>query len=347
MRTDPNPATPGTAAPISPSARRGGAASALVGAGLVLLTALVGCGTAAAGPPATQSPGSSTMQPGGPAQQPVATGETDWAGVAQALGRSGTLTDTVYRVALPRSDLAVTTQGVAIKPGLSLGGYAAFTRYPDTAMMMGDLVVTEAELPAFTDALQANGIAQTAQHKHLLEQSPSVWWTHVYAMGDPVQIARGLAAALAVTATPPAAAPAPAGGGLPPDFNAAAVAAALGRTGTADGGIYKVTVPRNQTVTEDAHVLPAGLGLTTSVNFQPMGGGKAATNGDIAMTSEEIQNVIAALRRGGIQVVTLHNHGVGEQPRLFYLHFWGVNDAVALAGALRPALEATNLKPAG
>src|SRR5918911_3784403 len=113
------------------------------------------------GQPANQQPA---------AQQPVATNEADWSGVAQALGRPGKLTDTVYRVALPRSDLNVVSQDVSIKPGLSLGGYAAFTRYPDATMLMGDLVVTEAELPRITDALLANRIDLTGVHKHLLDQ---------------------------------------------------------------------------------------------------------------------------------------------------------------------------------
>jgi hypothetical protein len=75
---------------------------------------------------------------------------------------------------LVRSDLQVVTVGVAIKPGLSLGGYVAFAKYDDATMVMGDLVVTEAELPKVTDALQSHGIEQTALHKHLLEQSPQV-----------------------------------------------------------------------------------------------------------------------------------------------------------------------------
>ncbi|TVT17186.1 DUF1259 domain-containing protein, partial [Amycolatopsis rhizosphaerae] len=115
-------------------------------------------------------------------QAPVATTEADWKGVADALGRTGKLdTNSVYRIPLTRSDLTVITDGVTIKPGLSLGGYATFTRYADTTLTMGDLVVTEAELPKVTDALQAHGIQQTALHKHLLEQTPPVWWTHFHA----------------------------------------------------------------------------------------------------------------------------------------------------------------------
>jgi hypothetical protein len=232
---------------------------------------------------------------------------------------------------------------VAIKPGLSLGGYAAFTRYSETTMLMGDLVVTEAELPKLTDALQAVGIEQTALHKHLLAQDPPIWWTHIHAMGGPTQLAQGLATALKTTATPipsPPAVTQPA-----PDLDTAGIDTALGRKGAAEGGIYKFSIARADAIVDEGHILPAGLGLTTGVNFQPLGGGKAAINGDIAMTAPEIQKVIAALRAGGVQVVAIHNHGLTETPRLFYLHFWAVNDAVTLARTMRKALDATHLTP--
>jgi hypothetical protein len=244
-------------------------------------------------------------------------------------------------VALPRKDLTVTSQGVTIAPGFALGGYAAFARYDDGTMVMGDLVVTEDELPKVTDALQAAGMEQTAVHKHLLEQTPAIWWTHIHGMGDPATLARGIKAALDATgipaATPPPANPPPV------DLDAAAIDNALGRTGTNDGGIYKFTVAREDTVVADQHELPAGLGLTTAVNFQPLGGNQAAVNGDFVMTAPEIQSVIQALRRGGIAIVELHNHSLDEQPRLFYMHFWATGDATALAQGLRPALDATNL----
>jgi hypothetical protein len=89
--------------------------------------------------------------------------------------------------------------------------------------------------------------------------------------------------------------------------------------------------------------------MTTGINFQPVGAGPAAFNGDMVMTAPEVQNVIGALRKGGIAIVEVHNHSLTDTPRLFYLHFWAVQDGVPLAKALRPALDATNtnLQPAG
>jgi hypothetical protein len=282
------------------------------------------------------------------ARKPITTSDADWKPVADALGRTGKLGDnnTAYRITLTRNDLQVTSYGVAIKPGLSLGGYAAFARYDNNeTMLMGDLVVTEAELPKVTDALQSHGIAQTALHKHLQEQSPPVWWTHIQGMGDAAQLAQGLRAALDATSIGPAAAP-PAQ--QPPvDIDVAGVQQALGRKGTQDSGLLKYSVPRKDVIVEDGFVLPASsFNMSTVINFQPVGDGKAAINGDFILTDPEVQKVIQALRAGNIQIVELHNHGLTEQPRLFFLHFWAVDDAVTLAKALRPALDATNLQPA-
>lgn len=279
--------------------------------------------------------------------QPVQTGAADWQPVADALGRPGKLSDnTVYRVSFPRSDTAVVSQGVRIEPALALGSYAAFTRYPDgSALMMGDLVVTEEELPRVTSALQANGIEQTAIHKHLLQTSPPIWWTHIHAHGNAADIARGVRAALDQTATPPATGTSNA---QPPalDLDTAGIDQALGRQGTAEGGVYKISVPRADTITDAGMVTPPGMGVTTALNFQPTGGGRAAINGDFAMTGNEVQQVIQALRAGGITVVSLHNHAITDDPHVYFTHFWANDDAVTLARALRTALDATNAKPA-
>ncbi|WP_210407126.1 DUF1259 domain-containing protein [Prauserella flavalba] len=285
----------------------------------LLLVALAACGTptSAAGPGADTDSDTTHGR-----HQPIPTTEADWKPVTDALGRTGKFGDgnTVYRIPLPRNDLRVTSGGVAIKPGLSLGGYAAFAKYHDGVMLMGDLVVTEAELPKVTDALQAHGIEQTALHKHLLQQDPPIWWTHIHAMGDnPAALAQGVKAALDATAIPPAAAPP---GQQPPvDLDTAGIDKVLGRKGTADGGLYKFTVARKETITDDGHVLPPTFGVTTGINFQPVGGGKAAINGDFVMTAPEVQQVIQALRKGGISLVEVHNHSFTEQPRLFYAHF--------------------------
>ncbi|RDH13814.1 LppY/LpqO family protein, partial [Tsukamurella pulmonis] len=192
--------------------------------------------------------------------------------------------------------------------------------------------------------MHAHGIEQSAIHKHLLEHSPQVWWTHIHAMGDPVQLATALKAVLDVTGIP---VPKPPPAAQPPvDLDTAAVNGALGRTGTADGGLLKFTVARREQITDDGHVLPPTFGASSAINFQPVGGGRAAINGDFTLIGSEVNTVISRLRAGNINVVELHNHSLTDDPRLFYLHFWAVDEAPTLARTLRTALDATNSAPA-
>lgn len=158
------------------------------------------------------------------------TSDADWKPVADILGRTGKLNDgSVYKIGFARSDLSVQTKGVTVAPALSLGSWVAFARTPDgQTMLMGDLVVTEDELASVTDAVQAGGLQQTALHKHLLEQSPPIWWTHIAGHGDAADLARAVRSALDATDTPP---PASATSGQTSlDLDTAAIDEALGRS---------------------------------------------------------------------------------------------------------------------
>ncbi|MFB7531564.1 DUF1259 domain-containing protein [Streptomyces sp. NPDC056178] len=279
--------------------------------------------------------------------EPVRTDLADWAGVAQALGRSGNmLRGTTYHTGFPRRDLHVVSKGVLVTPGLALGTHVAFVRYADgSTMLMGDVVVTEKELQRVTDAWQAHGIEQTALHKHLLAQIPDLWWTHVHAHGhDAVALARGLRAGFDRTGTPPAVPPGPV---TTVDLDVAGMEAALGNKGSVEDGLYKILFVRRETIADGHLILPPGLGSSSAFNFQPLGGGRAALSGDCAMLADEVPHVLKALRRGGIELVELHNHHLAEEPRLFFTHFWAVGDGVELARALRPAVDATDVVPSG
>jgi hypothetical protein len=128
---------------------------------------------------------------------------TKWGAVDQALGREGAMQPGgVYKFTMPRRDLQVTSGGVRIKPGLALGSWLAFRPKENGTVAMGDLVLTGKEYNRVIARLQQGGIGQTAVHKHLLDESPTIWWTHIHAEGDPVKIALTVKAALALTGTP-------------------------------------------------------------------------------------------------------------------------------------------------
>src|SRR5215211_6855248 len=122
----------------------------------------------------------------------------DWDVVAQALGKPGQLMPgDVYRVGMPRTDLNVTVEGVTVKPGFALGSYAAFKQMGDEAMVMGDLVLLDEEVPEVMSGLFNGGMQVTAVHNHLNQVSPHVLYMHYAGHGDAVQLATALHQALA------------------------------------------------------------------------------------------------------------------------------------------------------
>ncbi|MGH1574263.1 DUF1259 domain-containing protein [Methylobacterium sp. P31] len=284
--------------------------------------------------------------------------------IAQGLGKAGTvMPGGVYRVGLPRTDLAVTLDGVRIKPALALGSWLAFTKTGDNeVMVMGDLVLTEDEINPVMTRLIEGAVEITALHNHLLRASPSTFYMHVSGHGEPGKLSTTLMGALGASRTPfgsetagdkpPAtASTGPASAGEGPahaktntsnqtlDLDTAAIDQALGRKGKVNGGVYAVSVPRSETPKDHGMVVPMAMGSAIAINFQPTGGGKAAITGDFVLTADEVNPVLKALRANGIEVTALHNHMLDDEPRLFFMHFWANDDAGKLAKGLREALD--------
>jgi len=269
--------------------------------------------------------------------------DPDWKAVEQALGKSGALQPgDVYRIGMPRTDLAVTVKGIPVKAGFALGSYAAFKQTGDQAMVMGDLVLLDQEVPAVMSVLLSGGLEVTAVHNHLNEMSPHVMYMHYEGHGDAIQMAKALRQALSASGTPLGGGTAPAAPGGP-TLDTKQIEQALGRQGRdIGGGVYQVTVPRAEAITGMGHPLLPAMGVTTVMNFQPIADGKAAITGDFVLIDKEVNAVARTLRQHGIDVTALHNHGLQDTPRLFYLHFWATDDAAKLAQGLKAALDQTN-----
>jgi Domain of Unknown Function (DUF1259) len=266
----------------------------------------------------------------------------DWQKVDDAFGRKPAVSDDVHRYGFPRTDLSVTLDGVTIKPALALGGWVAFKPAHGGAMVMGDLVLLESEINPVMLKLIEGGLDITAVHNHLLRASPATFYMHVGGHGDPAKMAAVIRDALGASKTP-LATPAPAG--TPPaiDLDTAQLEQIIGARGQANGGVYQFNVPRTDPIRENDMVLaPVGpMGVAIAINFQPTGGGKAAITGDFVLAGNEVNPVLNALRANGIEVTALHSHMLDEQPRLFFMHFWAVDDALKLARGLRAALDRT------
>jgi hypothetical protein len=272
--------------------------------------------------------------------------------IASGLGKQGTeMPGGVYRVGLPRTDLEVTLDGVAIKPALALGSWLAFKPMGNEVMVMGDLVLTQEEINPVLTRLEQGGVEITALHNHLLRASPATMYLHVHGHGDPSKLATTLREALGASKTPFGAETA----AISPqaatqatttasteqklDLDTAAIDQALGRKGKINGGVYQVSVPRAEAVKDSGMEVPEAMGSAIAINFQPTGSGKAAITGDFVLTADEVNPVIKALQTNGIEVTALHNHMLADEPRLFFMHFWANDDAQKLAKGLRSALD--------
>jgi hypothetical protein len=267
--------------------------------------------------------------------------DIDWKKVDTALGKTGAVSGEVHRYGLPRSDLHVTLDGVAIKPALALGGWVAFAPVHGEAMVMGDLVLLDSEITPVMTKLLDGGLEITAVHNHILRASPATFYMHVGGHGDPVKMASVIRSALSASGTPfdqPAttAGPAPA-----VDLDTGKLDQIMGVKGTAVSGVYQFGVPRRDPATESGMPVNGPLGGANAVNFQPTGNGKAAITGDFLVTGNEVNPLIRALRAGDIEVTAIHSHMLDEQPRLFFIHFWANDDAEKLAHNVRAALETT------
>ena len=269
--------------------------------------------------------------------------DPDWKAVEQALGKSGQLqTGDVFRIGMPRTDLTVTVKGVPVKAPFALGSYAAFKQMGSQAMVMGDLVLLDQEVPPVMSGLFAGGLEVTAVHNHLNEMSPHVMYMHYEGHGDAVQLAKALRQALSASGTPFGAS-APSAPATAPGLDPKQIEQALGRGGRdIGGGVFQVTVPRAEAITEMGHPLLPAMGVTTVLNFQPAADGKAAITGDFVLIDKEVNPVAQTLLQNGIDVTAIHNHGLMDMPRLFYMHFWATDDPAKLARGLKAALDQTN-----
>jgi len=257
--------------------------------------------------------------------------------IDQALGRSGQKSGEVYKLSFPRTDLHVVANGVAIEPGLALGSWAAFSGTDEKAMVMGDLVLLQDEVNPVMKKLRAAGFEITAVHNHLLDENPRVMYMHYMGEGNAKELATSLHNALGESKTPlgkPASAPADSES--PPWVKA--VQDAVGRQGTFKGGVLSFAVPRSNAITSDSMTITPTQGVAESINFQEAGDGKVATTGDFVLTADEVNPVISALQDHDIAVTALHSHMLKEEPRLFFMHFWGLGSAERVGGGIKAAL---------
>lgn len=249
-----------------------------------------------------------------------------------------------FKITVPQNDLDVSVDGFRIVPPMGMGSWAAFapTGSGDEMAVMGDVVVREDEIGPVQRALVERGLTVTGLHNHFVREEPDVMYMHIAGRGARDALRADVEAVLATVAElrggDPSVAPARE---VENTLDTGRIAEILGHAGEASRGVYKVTIGR-----PDVSLTGHGVRVTTDMGFNTWASWqgtpeRAAVAGDFTMLADEVEPVVEALVSHGIEVVAVHNHMVHEDPRVFFLHYWGTGSAEALARGLRAALDRT------
>lgn len=274
--------------------------------------------------------------PGGAAgQAPLG---APWDSVGRILKTSGALTGGYYRYGWPRRDLTLRIGDVTVSPVIALGAWAGFSGDPADATMMGDLVLTSGELKPVVAELARQRLAVTAIHNHLVGEEPKLTYVHFHGQGNALDLAVRLDRVLALTGAPRPMAGAPA---QPVTIDTTLVFGTLGLTGRAQGAVAQVsTILVPGTVTMHGRPVTPALGYGTPINIQAVGPERAVATGDFTVLAAKVAPVLEALTAHGITATAVHSHLVGEQPAIYYMHFWADGLLPAVLRGLRAALDA-------
>ena len=261
-----------------------------------------------------------------------------WDSVGRMLQAPGTLTGGYHRYNLPRRDIALRLGDVTVAPSLALGAWAGFGGAPADAMMMGDLVLTNGELKPVLAELARQRLDVTAIHNHLSGEEPRIAYVHFHGQGRATDLATRLDHVLALTATPrPVAAASPA----PITADTTMVFRALGASGKSQGNVAQLSfilVPGR--VTMHGRTIVPALGYGSPVNVQMVDSSRAVATGDFAVLGAKVDGVLDALATHDITATAVHTHLIGEQPRIYYIHFWADGPPADVLRGLRAAIDA-------
>lgn len=262
--------------------------------------------------------------------------------IEEIIGMKGTEKDGEYKVTVPQNDLNVIVDSFRIIPPMGLGSWAAFSASADGTMVMGDIVVTETDLREVEKEVIQQGLTVTAIHNHFVRDKPHVMYMHIGGMGSEEKLANGVKAIFQKVASVRGHNPADGDkSDVPNTLDTDALDKLLGYKGEKSRGVYKHTIARPDVDLKDHNLhVSAFAGFNTWAAWQGTPE-RAAVAGDFAMLENEVAPVIKALIENGIEVVAVHNHMVHEEPRIFFLHYWGVGPADKLARGLKAALDQT------
>ena len=276
---------------------------------------------------------------------PVQAEETklDTQQIEKLTGLKGTLNEKegVFKVSYPRSDITVSANGVKLTPPMGLTAWAAFTKVGNQDMVMGDMVMLEDQVnPVMSTALD-NGLEVTALHNHFFWDSPKVMFMHVGGMGPEDELATAIGKVFAKIKETAGGKGETIRAELDPkntSLSTKKLEEIIGNPGDLKDGVFKVAIGR--TTSMHGQKVGNAMGINTWAAFIGSDA-QALVDGDFAMLESELQDVLKVLRHSHINIVAIHNHMTQEEPRIIFLHYWGIGPAESLASGIKSALDKT------
>jgi hypothetical protein len=266
--------------------------------------------------------------------------------IEAAIGKKGSYKEpeATYTIPLPRNDLKVTLKGEPVPIAFGFGGWVSIKRTLDgkSAVIMSDCVLLQDEVNPLISAVHEAGLEVGAIHNHFFYEEPRIFYMHVHGMGAPEELAKKYAKAIATTKIAPQNQP-PAG--APPVktgkdiFDTTTLNKIIGYDAAVNGPTIKYTIGRSDlTVVAMNAEMTSSIGLNTWAAFTGSMD-NAYIAGDVAMLYHEVNHVVRALRANNIEVVAVHNHMLGDDPHMIFLHYLGAGPALELAKGFRQALD--------
>lgn len=243
-----------------------------------------------------------------------------------------------YRLALPRPELVVSVDGVTLGPRTGLDGWVAFEPIPGGAVLTAELPLLVDEVNPVLSAALLHDIRVTALSAHLARADPQVWTLHLTAIGETDSLAAGIGGVLQTLQDvkgQPREPPPPFDSGF--SLDPAPVDSILGMRGERRSGAYEIELPGSTKL--EGYDLGPSSGIVSRVTLWGSDG-RAAAIGQLALSEDELQPVLRALRAAGLEITTIDDPLIGEDPPLVFVHFWGRGRAADLARSVRDALDA-------
>jgi uncharacterized protein DUF1259 len=238
--------------------------------------------------------------------------------------------------------------GIRTLPNLALDGFAAFRQESNGVLVVAEIAVPDEKLDAVWRVAEAHGLEISAIHNHVVLETPPMKFVHCSGFGNAAALARAVKLTLSAT-------------GLSvskdedkqdkddvaPGLNVSALDAALHANGKPVDGVLEYTFDRSEQFMLQGHPLPPAMGPESEINFQSLGKGHSVVIAEFALLPTELEKVVQLVRTSDqkVTISALHNHFVGEEPRLYFVHLAGLGDPVKLSQLLGAAIKMTAQSP--